>query len=833
MKVRRLFVSVALGLGIVLTLLGLLSGRQSLVTAAPSAGTRYVATTGDDAGNDCTSQNTPCRTIQHAVDEADHGDTIKVSTGVYTDVHARSPSDVTASDVVTQVVYISKTIAISGGYSATDWTTPGPDIHLTTLDARGQGRAIFIDQGITVSIEGLRITGGDASGLGGLVLGDPDFGGGVFASQSTVTLRRSEIVDNKAIAGGGVFVGVFSPAVVLSNSQIYSNTAEEEGVGGGACLIGVEDLTVSGNRIHHNTGNLKGAGLLASAFHGRIENNVIAHNRLGTTGTGSGVHIEGGTFDLLHNTLLLNTGGEGSGLRVSATPWGDPSTVSLTNTLVSGQAVGFSVSGGNTATINSVLWYNTPVTVSSSPTAVVTVGNELTGDPAFAADGYHLTSGSAAIDQGVQTDVQTDIDGDPRDANPDLGADEYVRRVYLPLAANNYDASTEVFKLGVLGPFSGRSSRTGEEFKGAVEMALQAIDWRIGDYTIEPVWIDSESDRSKAVQNYEDAIVQEGVEAGLLNWYSSVAVGCMDVVAEHQVPHFAGFGATEYVNETFHSDPNKYGYWTTKWWPTPAKLSALYVDMLEHAIDSGAWSPAARTVVISGEDTDWGRNFGDAIKGHFQDAGWTVLGEVYFTRGQTDFSSALAALTSLNPAVVAGSTTSSESMFALLNQADDAGLESVIIADGLGWMGNWYDETGDSSNYVVDQAGPRWVTAEAQAFADAFEAEYGISPSPTAGGLAYDAANFFIDAAQATYQESGELSSEALYEFVQQDIWTGEWSYTDGIMMEEYKYTGDTIPDPVVGEGYYVFPVVQYFDGESKIVFPQSWADQPFTPPGS
>jgi hypothetical protein len=54
----------------------------------------------------------------------------------------------------------------------------------------------------------------------------------------------------------------------------------------------------------------------------------------------------------------------------------------------------------------------------------------------------------------VETEVQTDIDGDARDASPDLGADEYVHRVYLPLAVRNFSAPTEVVKLGILWPLA-------------------------------------------------------------------------------------------------------------------------------------------------------------------------------------------------------------------------------------------------------------------------------------------------------------------------------------------------------------------------------------------
>ncbi|RME79013.1 MAG: branched-chain amino acid ABC transporter substrate-binding protein, partial [Chloroflexi bacterium] len=140
-----------------------------------------------------------------------------------------------------------------------------------------------------------------------------------------------------------------------------------------------------------------------------------------------------------------------------------------------------------------------------------------------------------------------------------------------------------------MGPFTGPSARTGEEFKGAAEMALERINYQVGDYKIEPVWIDSQSDPEKAARAYEEAIVQGGIQAGVLNWHSSVAVAVMEVTAKHKVPHFFGMGATEVVNERFNSDRDKYGYWTSKGWPTPVKLTQNYVTALEDAIAAGVW----------------------------------------------------------------------------------------------------------------------------------------------------------------------------------------------------------------------------------------------------
>lgn len=382
----------------------------------------------------------------------------------------------------------------------------------------------------------------------------------------------------------------------------------------------------------------------------------------------------------------------------------------------------------------------------------------------------------------------------------------------------------QVFAIGIMGPYTGPSARTGDEFKVAAEMALENIDYQIGPYTIEPVWIDSQSDPEKATRAYEEAIVQDGIQAGVLNWHSSVAVAVMEVTAKHQIPHFFGFGATEVVNETFESDPETYGYWTSKGWPRPDLLSQNYVTAVEDAIAAGTFSPEEKTVAIYGEDTDWGRSFGEGIAGQFEDAGWEVVDRQYFPLEQTDFVAVLQRFKDEDAAVLAGTSTAPPSLSAFIKQADELGLESLIIADGLGWVGEWYDLTGSSSNYVVDQI-PGWTTEESLAFAEEFEARSGLTPSPSSGGLSYDGMNFFIKVLQTTYDDFGELTSETVYQTVQDKVWTGEMTFTteDGaIVMAEYNFSDP--PDPIVGKGYYTFPVLQYMDGESVTVWPPEFA---------
>ena len=382
----------------------------------------------------------------------------------------------------------------------------------------------------------------------------------------------------------------------------------------------------------------------------------------------------------------------------------------------------------------------------------------------------------------------------------------------------------KVLKVGLLGPHTGPSARVGEEFRDAATMAFDAIDWKIGPYKIELVYIDSESDPEKATRAYEEAILRDKIECGLINWHSSVSVAVMEVAAKHKVPHFFAFGATEVVNEKYLSDPEKYSYWVGKWWPVPEKLSIAYVETLEEAIERGIWTPKEKKFAIFGEDTDWGRSFGAAIRAQLEKAGWEMVADTWFAADETEFYPVLKRMKDAGVVLLAGTTTFPHAGSALIKQAREIGLKSLIISDGLGWIGEWYKLTGDASDYVLDQI-PQWTTDEAKEFAKEFEERWGITPSPSAAGLAYDNANFFIKVCERTLEKYGELNSETLYKVAVEEVETGKLTYTDGIIMEEYKFTPETMPDPVVGKGYYIFPVIQYFGGKGRIIWPEEWKE--------
>jgi uncharacterized repeat protein (TIGR01451 family) len=423
--------------------------------------------------------------VQDAVDAAQEGDLVRVA-GHCTGVNMRPCNDITTTGVVTQVVYISKTVTIQGGYTTTNWTMPDPDTNPTTLDAQGQGRVFYISGDISTTIEGLHITGGDSNEGGGGV------GSGAYIITATATISHNWIYSN--INGHGAGLYLYRSNALLSGNTISNNVTTDAG---GGLFMHFSDTTLRGNTIAANTASLKGGGLYSYAGISSLENNSFTDNT--TDGGGGGLYIEGtaatlngnqvtsntadsggGLFLLFHSHMLTSNTvahniarSQGSGLLLLASnttlvnnlvvgnrasgsvvylaassphllhntiadnpgsdrgvylaqEWGVHSTATFTNNILANHPVGVYVDSGSTATLESMLWHGNTANWSGGGTIIHS--NDHSGDPAFvdpAGTDYHIGPSSAARDEGVDAGVTEDIDGDLRiDGHPDIGADE-------------------------------------------------------------------------------------------------------------------------------------------------------------------------------------------------------------------------------------------------------------------------------------------------------------------------------------------------------------------------------------------------------------------------
>jgi len=298
--VLRLGLTLTCSLAFMLALLlAMGAARSPDVALAQGLTIRYVdCATGSDGGNDCADSSAPCATIQHAVDVADSGDEIRVATGTCTDVQSRAG--------ISQVVYVSKTVTLRGGYTTTNWMASYPLTQPTTLDAGDQGRVLYISGDISATVEGLCITGGNATGLGGDRAGR-DAGGGVYVITATVNIGSNSVFSNSAPGnsyGGGLFL--FNSDAALSGNNVTSNTAK---FGGGLYFDNYLDssavVTLTGNTVSRNTANTHAGGL---SFLDSLSVTLMANTIRDNEAKGGGLNYAGGARfqDCDHATLIGN-----------------------------------------------------------------------------------------------------------------------------------------------------------------------------------------------------------------------------------------------------------------------------------------------------------------------------------------------------------------------------------------------------------------------------------------------------------------------------------------------------------------------------------------------
>ncbi len=291
-----------LGLGLALGLLWLL-GNPAAISASP--GTLYVSATDPTCGG-----SSPCySTIQDAVDAALAGDWVKVAQGTYSDIHVRAG--------ITQVVYISKSLTVQGGYSTVDWDASYPVTRPTILDAQEQGRAIAVDgSGIDVVIDGLYLNGGDATGLEGSGMGY-DVGGGLYSRYADTVVANCWITDNVASTGGigwGGGLGFYGGSATLQGNVIEYNVASAAGSGyGGGAYFRFNAATIGGNTVRGNTasqtGTGYGGGLCFMFGSAALQDNAVRDNVASSAGDGygGGVDVWSSTVSMDGDAVYGNT----------------------------------------------------------------------------------------------------------------------------------------------------------------------------------------------------------------------------------------------------------------------------------------------------------------------------------------------------------------------------------------------------------------------------------------------------------------------------------------------------------------------------------------------
>jgi len=279
--------------------------------AAPNAPTRFVSVAGNDNGgaNNCSNKNTPCATIQRAVNAANNGDEIAVAAGTYSE----------------NVVVNGRSVTLNGGWNAT-FDTRDVANNITIIDGQNANTVLCFDGG-TSTVDGFTITNGNASATSDSAFACGSLsshGGGVLVRDgANVTISNNTVISNVANRrGGGIFV--LNSDALISNNKVLSNTAKQGGGiwGGGENIdnftpsnnfITVLDNEIGNNTTITNTDNSiqfdsDGAGLqLTFGSQSLVQGNLIYLNRiLAPDGYGAALRVQFGSTSVISNNRILS-----------------------------------------------------------------------------------------------------------------------------------------------------------------------------------------------------------------------------------------------------------------------------------------------------------------------------------------------------------------------------------------------------------------------------------------------------------------------------------------------------------------------------------------------
>lgn len=388
--------------------------------------------------------------------------------------------------------------------------------------------------------------------------------------------------------------------------------------------------------------------------------------------------------------------------------------------------------------------------------------------------------------------------------------------------------------IGVMAPFTGPASRTGDAFRKGTQLALEharaegeiplTIDGQKRD--VEIVWVDSESSPEKAVRAVTDAINRRGVDIMVSGWHSSVAMAVTDAEAPLDIVHIGHNGESQYICEKINENPRKYRGWF-KGWASPPIFAGLYGEPLQYFREQGLWTPRNMKAAVVVEDTDYGRGWGEALQNSLQKAGFETLPYDVIPLDETEFTPLLTKYRAQQVSVVGMTVTGNVSASNFVKQFRDQQLQALLLGHGLTWFSEWHELTGDASDYVVTMDSPRVIAPYQQAWVEQWRRKYDEEPSLAPGGHSYD----YFRITVKVLNKAGTLDFEPLARTARAIDHQGIWHHYD--FANEAGENALCPGEVKVGgfeEGFF-FPMVQLMNGEAKIIWPLEHAQAEFRQP--
>jgi len=385
-------------------------------------------------------------------------------TGIIT-VKADGSGDFTTIQDAIDIAGEGDIIIVHPGRYYENITFPGIDITLTSIDPNDPNiiDATIIDANHSGTVVTFNGSESEECLLTGITItnGLSTQGGGIKGNYSFAQVRNSIITGNKAydddyfVFGGGIYKlnGNITNCVISENETYFhlqgGSAYSNAGAGLAYCNGEIRNCTISNNSALSNWPfNTSGGGLYMC--NGIISRCIIINNN--SVHRGGGLAVCYGSID---NCLIANNSAkEGGGFHQYE---GIISNCTIINNSATEEGGGIRNKLVDATIENCIFWGNVAVTHSqvlnpSTPRysciqdwTAGGVGN-ISFNPLFTGDGYHITANSPCLDAGdpnyITEPNATDIDGDLRMiVRIDVGADEFfpLNSGRLYLQSKDYD----------------------------------------------------------------------------------------------------------------------------------------------------------------------------------------------------------------------------------------------------------------------------------------------------------------------------------------------------------------------------------------------------------
>ncbi|HUS25963.1 MAG TPA: right-handed parallel beta-helix repeat-containing protein [Nevskiaceae bacterium] len=365
-------------------------------------------------------------TIQQAIDAAANGDTVRVSSGTYTE----------------NINFHGKAITVK--------SQNGPQT--TIIDGNQAGSVVTFATSETLSsvLKGFTVRNGTG------ILPFPGFAGGIDITEASPSIIGNIITNNQGCFTGGGIGGHFSNAPLVQDNVITNNTKNAVCSSGGGGLSGVGGqilhntitnnaakdgggitlgavAVVKNNTITGNTAEDLGGGMTTyNSSSSLVVQNLIANN---TAPQGGGVHWSGSDGPLfLNNTIVNNHANQGSGIYAESDAF-----ITLTNNIIVAAQGGEAINCGNSVTgltlNHNNIFSSGGIAYAGNCISQTGINGNISANPKFVNAGngnYHLKSNSPSKDAGDKTAPglpAKDFDGDNRVIHHkvDQGIDEVTQ----------------------------------------------------------------------------------------------------------------------------------------------------------------------------------------------------------------------------------------------------------------------------------------------------------------------------------------------------------------------------------------------------------------------